>query len=72
MYEHLADLFGGAPNDAHLTLYRRWAESHWGMIITGNVQVCSDHLSLGRDMVVPPVLSQGTIRIFTTFRRYLL
>ena len=64
MYEHLADLFGGAPNDAHLTLYRRWAESHWGMIITGNVQVCSDHLSLGRDMVVPPVLSQGTIRPF--------
>ena len=64
MYEHLADLFGGAPNDAHLTLYRCWAESRWGMIITGNVQVCSDHLSLGRDMVVPPVLSQGTIRPF--------
>lgn len=34
------------------------------MIITGNVQVCDDHLSLGRDIVVPPILSQGTIRPF--------
>lgn len=64
MYEHLGKLFGGPPNDVHLSLYRRWAESNWGMIITGNVQVCHDHLSLGRDMIVPSVLSQGTIRPF--------
>lgn len=64
MYEHLADFYGGPPNDAHFSLYRRWADAKWGMIITGNVQVCKDHLSLGRDMVVPTTLSEGNIRPF--------
>ena len=66
MYEHLADLFGGAPNDAHLTLYRRWAESRWGMIITGNVQVCPKHLTLGADMVIPNVLSEESLTPWKT------
>ena len=34
------------------------------MMITGNVQVSSEHLSLGRDMVVPPVLTENSVRPF--------
>ncbi|KLO14392.1 FMN-linked oxidoreductase [Schizopora paradoxa] len=56
-YEHLASYFGGPPNEEHLQLYRRWSRGHWGMVITGNVQVSPRHLTLGADMVVPEVLS---------------
>jgi 2,4-dienoyl-CoA reductase-like NADH-dependent reductase (Old Yellow Enzyme family) len=34
------------------------------MIITGNVQVCADHLTLGRDMVVPSVVTADTLEPF--------
>ncbi len=34
------------------------------MVMTGNVQVKTDHLSLGRDMVVPIVLTSETIQPF--------
>nr|GAT61187.1 FMN-linked oxidoreductase [Mycena chlorophos] len=54
LYEHLATLHGGPPNELHLRLYEQWAASEWGMIITGNVQVSPTHLSLGRDIVLPP------------------
>src|ERR1700761_2018537 len=53
MYEHLASLGGGPPNKAHLSLYSKWSEGGWGMIITGNVQVTSTHLTLGRDTCCP-------------------
>ncbi|TRM62214.1 hypothetical protein BD626DRAFT_498492 [Schizophyllum amplum] len=57
LYEHLAPLLGGAPTRLLHDLYSRWAtsslEQHWGMIMTGNVQVAHDHLTLGRDMVIP-------------------
>jgi 2,4-dienoyl-CoA reductase-like NADH-dependent reductase (Old Yellow Enzyme family) len=53
MYEHLASLFGGPPNSYHFNLYSEWAKHQWGMIVTGNVEVSADHLSLGRDITIP-------------------
>lgn len=57
-------MFGGPPNKLHLGLYKAWGISNWGMILTGNVQVSRKHLSLGRDIVVPEVLTEDTIRPF--------
>lgn len=64
MYEHLSRLFGGPPNELHHSLYSKWSQHGWAMIITGNVQVCPYHLSLGRDMVVPQILTERTIAPF--------
>ena len=64
MYEHLATFGGGPPNNYHFSLYSKWAESEWGMIITGNVQVSSTHLSLGRDITLPGCISDDTLRPF--------
>ena len=64
MYEHLAPLFGGLPNQYHLNLYSQWAKHDWGMIITGNVQVSSRHLSLGRDLIIPKELNAQTIEAY--------
>ncbi|KAJ4490267.1 hypothetical protein J3R30DRAFT_3278305 [Lentinula aciculospora] len=64
MYEHLSSILGGPPNDFHYALYSAWSEHDWGMIITGNVQVSQEHLSLGRDIVVPKVLTTQTIQPF--------
>ena len=52
MYEHLASFFG-PPNLYHFDLYSEWAKHQWGMILTGNVEVSADHLTLGRDMITP-------------------
>ena len=57
-------MFGGPPNKLHLGLYKAWGTSNWGMIMTGNVQVSREHLSLGRDIVVPEELTEDTIRPF--------
>lgn len=57
MYEHLATLFGGPPNIHHFRLYSEWAKHDWGIVLTGNVQVVPDHLTLGRDIVLPQELS---------------
>ena len=65
MYEHMAPLFGGLPNDDHLALYKLWSQGGWGMIITGNVQVSRDHLTLGKDMVVPETITSDTLRSYT-------
>lgn len=64
MYEHMASLFGGPPNEAHFALYSKWAAANWGMILTGNIQVAKDHLSLGRDIVIPEVLTEESIKPF--------
>ncbi|KAJ3714986.1 hypothetical protein C8R42DRAFT_681286 [Lentinula raphanica] len=64
MYEHLASIRGGPPNRYHYALYSTWSEHDWGMIVTGNVIVSQDHLTLGRDMVVPRGLDDQTIRPF--------
>lgn len=64
MYEHMATLFGGPPNASHVALYSQWASGNWGMIFTGNVQVSGQHLSLGRDLVVPTHLSPSSVGPF--------
>lgn len=45
-------------------LYTEWAKYDWGMIITGNIQVSQQHLSLGRDIVVPEVLNEESLAPF--------
>lgn len=64
MYEHLAYIFGGSPNEHHNALYSEWARHGWAMVITGNVQVSASHLSLGRDMVIPVCITQETMAPF--------
>jgi 2,4-dienoyl-CoA reductase-like NADH-dependent reductase (Old Yellow Enzyme family) len=66
MYEHMATLFGGLPNAHHLALYNLWSQGGWGMIITGNVQVSRDHLTLGKDMVVPETITSDTLHSYKT------
>ena len=61
MYEHLAAFFGGPPNLYHYNLYAEWAKHHWGMIITGNVQVSTDHLTLGRDITIPEHITEESL-----------
>jgi 2,4-dienoyl-CoA reductase-like NADH-dependent reductase (Old Yellow Enzyme family) len=61
MYEHLASFFGGPPNPYHISLYSKWAKNDWAILITGNVQVCSSHLTLGRDLILPEYVSEETI-----------
>jgi 2,4-dienoyl-CoA reductase-like NADH-dependent reductase (Old Yellow Enzyme family) len=54
LYEHGASFGGGPPTSAfHIPLYARWARGGWGIIMTGNVQVSADHLTLGKDLIVP-------------------
>jgi 2,4-dienoyl-CoA reductase-like NADH-dependent reductase (Old Yellow Enzyme family) len=62
MYEHMAAFFGGPPNAHHFSLYARWAKYGWGMIITGNIQVSRSHLTLGRDMVIPGIVTEESVR----------
>ncbi|TFK70175.1 FMN-linked oxidoreductase [Pluteus cervinus] len=64
LYEHLANLGGGPPNEYLHSLYSVWAMYDWGMIMTGNVQVSSSHLSLGRDIVIPSLWSEVTLAPF--------
>jgi len=64
MYEHMASLFGGLPNAQHFALYNLWSRGGWGMIMTGNVQVSGDHLTLGRDMIIPERITSGTLRSY--------
>ncbi|GLB42192.1 putative NADH:flavin oxidoreductase / NADH oxidase family protein [Lyophyllum shimeji] len=64
LYEHLADFHGGPPNTHHFSLYSKWAQYDWGMVLTGNVQVSKTHLSLGRDVVIPQELSDESLQPF--------
>jgi 2,4-dienoyl-CoA reductase-like NADH-dependent reductase (Old Yellow Enzyme family) len=64
MYEHMASLWGGLPNANHLELYTLWSQGGWGMVVTGNVQVSKDHLSLGRDMIIPRTVTTDTLRSY--------
>jgi len=64
MYEHLAALYGGPPNQYHYSLYSKWSKYNWGMIITGNIQVSDRHLTLGRDMLVPKSISEDNLKPF--------
>ncbi|KAG8919531.1 hypothetical protein FRC01_001240, partial [Tulasnella sp. 417] len=69
MYESLADFGGGPPNSQHFKLYSQWGNGGWGMLITGNVQVDPLHLSLGRDLVVPEILSPETVAPYVQLRQ---
>ena len=53
MYEHLASFFGGPPKLYHFDLNSEWAKHQWGMMLTGNIEISADHLTLGRDMITP-------------------
>ncbi|KAN0127358.1 hypothetical protein V8E53_014790 [Lactarius tabidus] len=64
MYEHMASLFGGLPNANHIALYSLWSQGGWGMIMTGNVQVSQDHLTLGKDMVIPKTVTSDALRSY--------
>ena len=64
LYENLAAFLGGPPNSYHHSLYSKWSEHDWGMIITGNVQVSHTHLAVGRDVVVPHHISDDSLRPF--------
>lgn len=65
LYEHMASFNGGPPNPNHLSLYAHWSCGNWGMIITGNCQVAPDHLTLGRDLVVPTALTEDAVQPYT-------
>ncbi|KAF9494969.1 FMN-linked oxidoreductase [Pleurotus eryngii] len=64
MYEHLAALWGGPPNSYHFSLYSQWARAGWGMVLTGNFQVSGEHLTLGRDVVIPREITDATLKPF--------
>ncbi|KAF7325583.1 hypothetical protein MKEN_00407900 [Mycena kentingensis (nom. inval.)] len=64
LYEHLATLSGGPPNHLHNALYALWGDHDWGTVMTGNVQVSSTHLSLGRDLVLPADTEEKNIAPF--------
>ncbi|PPQ75371.1 hypothetical protein CVT24_013154 [Panaeolus cyanescens] len=64
LYEHLASFLGGPPNERHINLYAEWGKNNWGIIISGNVQVSSDHLTLGRDLVIPQLFNRETLLPF--------
>lgn len=69
MYEHLAAFGGGPPNAYHLNLYLQWAKHGWGMIITGNVAVSDNHLTLGRDLVLPKSSEVSAENAMLPFKR---
>ncbi|KIL00311.1 hypothetical protein PAXRUDRAFT_8275 [Paxillus rubicundulus Ve08.2h10] len=69
LYEHLSKIHGGPPNEYHMGLYTEWAKNDWGMIVTGNVQVSQDHLTLGRDIVVPTLINEETLAQFKKLPR---
>ena len=64
MYEHAANFRGGPPNAAHMGMYKNWGQGRWGLVLTGNIQVDKSHLTIGRDMIVPEVLNETTLRPF--------
>jgi len=42
----------GLPNDRHMRLYRTWAASGVGLLITGNVMVDGDHLERPGNVII--------------------
>lgn len=64
LYEHLGIFGGGPPNEYHFAVYSEWAKHNWGMIFTGNVAVVGDHLTLGRDIVVPDEITDESLAPF--------
>ncbi|EAU88203.1 oxidoreductase [Coprinopsis cinerea okayama7 len=61
LYEHLAVYQGGPPNEYHYAVYSEWGKHNWGLVFTGNVQVSNEHLTFGRDIVLPKDLSPESL-----------
>ncbi|CDO76924.1 hypothetical protein BN946_scf185006.g6 [Trametes cinnabarina] len=61
LYEHFGPIWGGPPHEGHYALYVRWSSGGWGMVATGNVQVDKRHISMGRDLLIPDVLTPETL-----------
>jgi 2,4-dienoyl-CoA reductase-like NADH-dependent reductase (Old Yellow Enzyme family) len=51
MYESLAAMGGGPPNQQHFNLYREWANGGWGMLITGLNSVIQCNLTFEPSLV---------------------
>ena len=51
MTEGLADA-AGRPTEAHVNLYRAWANGGAGLLLTGNVIVDPDHLERPGNVVI--------------------
>ncbi len=50
-------------NERHVRLYRAWANGGSGLLITGNVQICRDHLeNAGNVAIDGPQNKQGPAR----------
>ncbi|KAK4687492.1 hypothetical protein P7C73_g2627, partial [Tremellales sp. Uapishka_1] len=49
--------YGGVPTEDHVTLYERWGQGEWGVIISGNVQVDARHLATPHDLTVSSALA---------------
>jgi 2,4-dienoyl-CoA reductase-like NADH-dependent reductase (Old Yellow Enzyme family) len=60
MTEGLADS-RNRVTEAHVTLYRRWAEGGLGGIITGNVQIDRDHLEQVGNVWIGPKVSNEAL-----------
>lgn len=61
MYEHFNPHGGGPPHSGHYALYRRWAKAGYGIILTGNTMVAKDHLTLGRDLLIPDEITDDVL-----------
>ncbi|KAI0327789.1 FMN-linked oxidoreductase [Cubamyces sp. BRFM 1775] len=61
VYEHFNPHGGGPPHSGHYALYRRWAKAGYGIILTGNTMVAKDHLTLGRDLVIPEEITDDIL-----------
>lgn len=43
----------GVVTDELVNLYRRWGEGGYGVIISGNIMVCADHLEACGNIIIP-------------------
>ena len=64
MTEGLADP-RNRVTEAHLTLYRRWAEGRIGGMITGNVQIDRNHLERAGNVVIDGKPSNEEMDMFS-------
>ncbi|KAI9167973.1 NADH oxidase 3 [Paramyrothecium foliicola] len=60
MAETLANSDKG-PNKKHLSLYGEWAKGGWGMVLTGHVQVDSQHMGARGDVCIDDVVDAPSI-----------
>ena len=44
----------GIPTDELITVYRRWGQGGFGVILTGNIMIDPSHLEATGNLVIPP------------------